>query len=391
MVIHSLLSVRRAASRAVLAATTAFVLLLPASVAAGETVRFVDDDGKGSATGCSGNRSIPSSIQSAVDQSGPGDRVIVCPGTYVGRVIVDVPRLTIRGRDPWTAIVKPAPDHPSSEALIQVQNAHHSKITWLQLVAPTSGQCAEVGSMIVLNNSPASEVRANHIGISGNQGLGPCGFEVGIRVEDSGGTRVVFNRVTDFQTAGLFILDSPDALALGNTIRYFHRELPAGGFGNSFGILLNSNVAGVRIRGNAVRGLPSGGQSTPIFVNGIFITETPALVVDNTISNVAWIMVLLNVQGGEILSNTARRGLQSGIGVNDSHGSLISGNRVSAPNNSIAIDPESTGHNIHDNNFKGPAPFDCFDFSTGGGTAGTANTWSNNLGTSLPEGICEPE
>lgn len=35
---------------------------------------------------------------------------------------------------------------------------------------------------------------------------------------------------------------------------------------------------------------------------------------------------------------------------------------------------------------------DCGDLTAGGGTAGTANTWSDNRGnTSAPEGLCAPD
>ena len=44
-------------------------------------------------------------IQSAVDAAGPGDLILVSPGTYHGSVTVETPRLTIRGLDRNTVVL----------------------------------------------------------------------------------------------------------------------------------------------------------------------------------------------------------------------------------------------------------------------------------------------
>ncbi|MBI4608481.1 MAG: hypothetical protein HY726_05685 [Candidatus Rokubacteria bacterium] len=49
----------------------------------------------------------------------------------------------------------------------------------------------------------------------------------------------------------------------------------------------------------------------------------------------------------------------------------------------------STGNTLQDNHLKNNVTHDCHDFSSGGGTAGTANFWLNNHGeTSSPSGLC---
>jgi parallel beta-helix repeat protein len=50
---------------------------------------------------------------------------------------------------------------------------------------------------------------------------------------------------------------------------------------------------------------------------------------------------------------------------------------------------QTSGLSLHDNDFRGNVDADCMDLSSGSGTAGTANTWTNNLGvTGTPSGIC---
>ena len=48
-----------------------------------------------------------------------------------------------------------------------------------------------------------------------------------------------------------------------------------------------------------------------------------------------------------------------------------------------------SGHSVLDNDLDGNVVLDCEDLTSGGGTGGTANTWSGNLATtSSPTAIC---
>ena len=64
----------------------ALVLGSPAPAAAGGPVtRWVDDDGHAGSRGCDTTRSAFRTVQPAIDASGPGDTIVVCPGSYSGR------------------------------------------------------------------------------------------------------------------------------------------------------------------------------------------------------------------------------------------------------------------------------------------------------------------
>jgi nitrous oxidase accessory protein NosD len=357
-------------------------------VSAAGTVRYVDDDGKGSSGGCGGSLPIASTIQQAVDASSAGDFITVCPGTYVGQVTVSIPNLTIRGRDAWTATVKAAPDHPSTAALILALNAPGTRIKWLRLVAPTQGTCQRVGAMIEINASTGSVVRANHIDIEGTQGLGSCGYEAGVRVTNaSDGTRVLWNRVTDFINRGIDLLSSASLLVRGNTVSYFHAAYNTVSLAGS-GIAMNTNVAGVRILGNVVRGLPSGGHSTPGLGYGISAGMTPARIKDNRIHDVDTAVWLVLVSGASVISNVAQTGVTTGLLLQSANNNLVTFNTMHAASNGIFVTPSSGNNQIHDNDFDGASDPDCTDQSVGAGTANTNNTWANDVGTSSPAGIC---
>ena len=367
------------------------LVLTAASVSAGSavTVRYVDDDGQGSTTGCDGVLPIPSSIQAAVDVSSAGNFIFVCPGIYVGDVTTSVPNLTIAGVSAWTATVKPATDHTSNTPLISVLDTAGTKIKWLKLVAPTEGTCQPVSAMIDVSGSVDTTIRANHIGIEGTQGLGGCAYDTGIRVESStnGGsdrTRVLWNRATDFLNRGIDLRNSPSVLVRGNTLSYFHAAYNTVSVSGA-GITNNGNAAGVTILHNVIRGLPSGGHSTPQLSYGITAALTPATIKGNRIHHADTAIYLVNVTGASVLDNKARVGLTLGLVISGTHTTDFGGNTIYGSDSSAFFSSTTSGNTIHDNDFNGSSDPDCTDES-----AGPANTWTNNAGTSSPAGICTP-
>jgi hypothetical protein len=60
------------------------------------TTWAVDDDGTATSTNCSAATACNSTIQDAINVASAGDTVIVCPGTYVENVVVNVTNLTVK-------------------------------------------------------------------------------------------------------------------------------------------------------------------------------------------------------------------------------------------------------------------------------------------------------
>ena len=73
-------------------------------------------------------------------------------------------------------------------------------------------------------------------------------------------------------------------------------------------------------------------------------------------------------------------------------GTEISGNTVTNSTvNGIHLEAGVAAAVVSGNTISGSAAVDCQDDSTGGGTAGTANTWTGNTGTTTqPAGLCSP-
>src|SRR5438105_1084562 len=92
---------------------------------------------------------------------------------------------------------------------------------------------------------------------------------------------------------------------------------------------------------------------------------------------------LLSGTAGHICGKVVFFGVGTGIAAYYGSGEEINGNSVTDGGNGIRLTGRS-GDNVHGNNFDS-AGQDCSDDSSGAGTAGTANTWTNDIGdTSSP-------
>jgi nitrous oxidase accessory protein NosD len=130
------------------------------------------------------------------------------------------------------------------------------------------------------------------------------------------------------------------------------------------GIHLRDAHGDSRVRGNIVSGAFTG-----VMVDNGTITVNPTAA----------------TAGPEIAGNRASNSF-AGFEI-DQDATDIHHNR--SVNNQYGITVLSSDNNLHDNDFRGNYGIDCGDTTTGGGTAGTANNWNDNLGnTSSPAGLC---
>ena len=152
---------------AVSGAVAVFIGLVAAPVAASSSTRWVDDDGRAGPSSCSGSRSVTKHIQTAVDASRTGDTIVVCPGTYRGRVVIEGKKgLTIQGPSGQTAVVIPSQGLQPRAAAIMVKNSSNVTIRRLRVAVPSlsaHGSCTYFMSGIKGLNSSAITVTANHV------------------------------------------------------------------------------------------------------------------------------------------------------------------------------------------------------------------------------------
>jgi parallel beta-helix repeat protein len=145
--------------------------------------------------------------------------------------------------------------------------------------------------------------------------------------------------------------------------------------------LTNSWVVDNKIYNSITHGIQAGGN-----VSSVTIT-------DNRVDRAAWSGI--RVSGGNntnltIQDNRLTNNGDHGIRVTDGDNNNIEGNRIENNNlDGISLDVDSSGNQVTNNRMRGNREHDCHDDSIGSGTAGTANTWSNNRGmTENRAGLC---
>lgn len=333
-------------------ATLLSVFVVSASVAAAPaqagdaTTWYVSPSVTSAGIGSCGSPDF-TSIQTAVDASGPNDTILVCPGFYDERVAIvgsGHDGLTIRSTQPWKATIRVAPDHPDGEELLGISGSRRVTIQHLRFLAVGNQVCElAVGPMIRVSEAVNVNIRANRMRSLGNNTLDfDCGYQEGIRLVDSTG-RVQLNLIKDFLSEGIVSTEGPDAgtlRVLRNSIRYHHAAADdiitnGNGINLEFGGGMRSIVKGNRVVGLSTVG--QGSEDTPQLRLGIYVDSPVARVRDNIV-----------------------RRADYGLFVSSRTSAVVDGNA-------------SLGNKT----------YDCF------GSNGAEADWTNNIGDSAsPTGIC---
>ncbi|MFJ8199137.1 right-handed parallel beta-helix repeat-containing protein [Streptomyces sp. NPDC096152] len=393
----------------------AFPAVAAAPGRAAASTLIVDDD-----LACPG--ATYSTIQSAVDAAAAGDTIQVCAGTYNEIVDVNKPNLTLVGQTKLPADCDVfAEPKPAVDSIIEATNL--------------------AGEGIV--NLREDNIRFQGFTVQNNQGSALGGYGVNTSVNHSG--YLVTNNVIQGNPAGMYFNASgttpsqvtQNCIRLNNT--GFGVQAPAGN-----GIYSDQGLDNARIDHNAFFQNKNGAITLDKYQNtlratvdhnvshqdngllnifhstGSVVTDNQA--VDNTGSAIylggadSRLQVLRNdiqgsyhgvraenVVGGPSeandqiqISNNNIRNTTLGDGISAGPSSLtrstISDNSVNnSGHDGVLI--EDTGSNADNvvtrNVLLNSKVFDCEDLTKGDGTAGTADTWTDNrANTSNPTGLC---
>ncbi|MEA2449419.1 MAG: hypothetical protein QOG63_1351 [Thermoleophilaceae bacterium] len=188
-------------------------------------------------------------IQAAVHAAAPGDRIVVCPGTYAEQVrIVSTPQIALEAKVPGTATIRfPQPPKWRPAAVLQIDNSDEVDVRGFTFSGPlaATGACADPSGILV-DGAAGTVIEGNrftHLG----EGCGGDG--VGVWIARSGTADVIGNTFDRYGAAGVWADgQSTGALIQSNTIT---GPGLAGSIGIEMGDLATGRVEGNRVSGNA--------------------------------------------------------------------------------------------------------------------------------------------
>jgi parallel beta-helix repeat protein len=445
---------RRLEIRLAVMLTCAFLAATSTSVSAATTHWVNDDSPKQrphAPPGRSCNRPGYPTIQSAVDAAAPGDRINVCPGTYMEEVTIPPGKddLQLRSVHFWAAVIKAPPVMLGpTKSIVRVNGARGAAILAFTITGPGGEACDSLRSGVRIDDGGSADIFGNHITHIHDTPFSSCqnGIAVAVGGENEvtvGSARILGNAIDTYQRSGPRVSNEGSfaeiahnrILGVGPTaVRPQNGVVVIGGAtatvrhnfvaGNLFdvpdsglvstGILLfqsgqvlvdhntlSSNDNGVGMFEPAPGSATTHNRVRASTFDGIALSPaTGHRVAFNKVdeNNGPGISVSFS-QGNALQSNLVERNRQSGVLLDGAEGNEVDGNRVRRngtesddTTDGIRLTAFSTSNTLRNNHLKANVTHDCHDDSAGPGTAGTANFWIDNRGqTSQPQGLCAAE
>ena len=337
-------------------------------------------------------------IQSAVDAAAPGAHIFVCPALYQEHVVISGSgknNLNLEGASTNNTFIQ-FPVTPSSpDAIVLIDGAtnvevHHFTIEgpWNDANALGCAQPTHYG--VFVQGGGSARIDNNHITFiqDADPLLGGCQDGLAVRIGsrflgEMGSGTVENNLIDNYQKNGVTI-DGPGTTALvqNNTI---------------IGDSVHPNGINPIIARNGVqfgRGATGQVQNNQISNNEYGGGGPPPAAEDPDDNDGTGILAFELTDGLRINNNVLVR---NDIGLDfftATH--LLISNNIATNNrfNGFRAEADTSQNTLNNNQASGTPPasgHDCRDDSVDGGTAGTANTWTNDQGqTSQPPGICKP-
>jgi hypothetical protein len=382
-------------------------------------VLVVDDD---PTTGrCQAGHDPFTTIQAAVNDAHPGDTIRVCPGVYDEHVKVATPRLTIKGAKAGRDARRRG-RHGESEVTGGVE-LREDLITWdgFLIRDNTAGPGIytsprfsgyDIRNTIFEDNGIGLQLGSNgvcetwirkNLFVANNELIGdPAGAGNGI-YSNEGARRVLIadNRFEDHNGAGILFADHAD----GSDIRQRGVRVERNQSVDDMTFAAFYASSHVRVTGNLVKAR-EGDRDFPGPAAGIFIgaRNHDIVVKRNLVKSASGNGIDVRKTPGEaglsaaapthvqILKNKVAQVEQHGIEVDaDGVGEYTVRGNFALRNTLVGIHfgPDTHENLVAGNTARANLDLDCQDESLGDGTAGTDNTWRDDVGPNAsPDGIC---
>ncbi len=363
-------------------------------------------------------------IQSAVLAANPGDTIKVDSGTYLEQVMIDqnshgvtLNNLDLEGNNQNSIIELPS-TAPATQttAIVEIKAAQNVTINKFTVEGPGNGPSGSIGYGIEVDGGASANITNDHVThirdnpLSGDQnGTGILvGGDVRRSTASTGTATISQDTIDNYQKRGIEVGDAGSSAEIDHTT--------VTGVGPTAAIAQNgiepvlgatANVNHDTISGNIYTG---GGGAT-----GILLYQSGAVTVDQNMlsQNDVGIYVLGPTGRATIEQNQIAGSTDDGIDLDGVSGAYLSQNQIANSgvngialfddsmgndleqnqsknngNDGIFVDVGSTGNTFNQSQLQNNGKLDAEDDTTGTGTDGTGNTWTQNHGkTSNPHGL----
>jgi parallel beta-helix repeat protein len=376
-------------------------------------------------------------IQAAVDASAAGATIDVCPGIYKEQVRIvghGHDGLKLRSLKPEKATIQWPTVESTPLALIDVNSANSVVVRGFVVSGPFTyngcsgdrheGVLIEGGASVLLKDNHITQIK------NGDPSLYGCqegdAVAVGRRsgVPSAGTATVSGNQIDEYQKNGVQVVNKGSVATIAHNVVRGSSAVQTSIASNGI-VVFNGGVA--TINSNTVSNNKYTGTGGPLST-GISYSQAPSTVDGNLVYDNDFGIEVDSVSGGRIANNVVRTsvsdGIQlcgdtaqacdavtnvavqynrvtnnkgSGIDLISATGDNIRGNHVSGngsgtgdATDGIRLDAGSTQNHIEANTAHRNVTNDCYDASKGTATAGTANYWTNDKGTTQSAlGLCD--
>ena len=374
-------------------------------------------------------------IQAAIDASGAGAMIDVCPGIYKEQVRIvghGHDGLKLRSLEPQQATIQWPTAESAPLALVDVNTANSVVVRGFVVSGPFTfagcsgerheGVLIEGGASLLLKDNHITQIKNSDPSLYGCQEGDAVAVGRRSGVKSSGTATVSGNQIDEYQKNGVQVVNPGSVATIDHNVVRGSSAVQSAIASNGI-VVFNGGTATIRF--NTV----SNNKYTPTpLSNGISYSKVPSTVYGNVVYDNDFGIEVDSVSGGRVTDNVVRTsvsdGIQlcgdnaqgcgpvtnvavednrvtnnkgSGIDLIGAQGDNIRRNHVTAngsgtgdTTDGIRVDGGSSQNHIDANTAHRNVTNDCFDASKGTATAGTANFWTNDRGaTQNPLGLCD--
>jgi parallel beta-helix repeat protein len=327
-------------------------------------------------------------IQAAVNASSAGDSIHVCPGLYREQVVIGPGKDKLKlesVRDRQAAIKFPAGVLTDPKAVVLVRQAKGVEIKKFTIEGPweDTSDCTSTRHYgIKVDTGGSAKIDSNHITLIWDNIPALRGCQDGVAVQvgrsgesTTGSAEIVHNVIDKYQKNG------PTIDGTGSS-GFVHENTIDGGGENQI-IAKNGIQVG--------RGASAKVEKNEVF-NNYYSGVGPPPAGDVIDDNDGTGILVFEVAGGVTVHENTLYLNDLGFALGTASGVLVDNNTTTSNTfDGLRAESDTSGNTFQGNKSSSNGMHDCHDASTGGGTAGTANTWKDNQGnTQTPAGICKP-